>query len=424
MGTPEVTRRRASTGTVRVPAQRWRRFAPALIAMWIVGMIDKVGVGVIATNSGFLASMHLTGRPAEIGLLTTVMLVFYGVCMPVWGTLADRYGARRCSIAGLTLWGLSTLLAASANGLTVLLISRAVLGAAEGFLWPVSNALTARWFPLSERGRAKSIWINGINLGLAVSGFLVIGVIGISGWRGVFLVLSGLALLVCVPAAMFFVRDDPAEDPRVTPAELAVIKGDTIDAGNSTLSRELRTGAYWLAVVAWTANNFGVFGLATWFPTYLEKNEGLSAGSASLFIALAFAGCLVAEPLVGWASDRMHRKAIWLFAGFALAVVFLAMTRASSAVAVQLTGVIGAIVGIEGFTTISGQGVLHSIAPTERMGRAIGVMSGTGNFIAAFSATIMGALIGFGGFSAAFAFLMAVFAVGGLAGLLLHRARY
>jgi nitrate/nitrite transporter NarK len=41
--------------------------------------------------------------------------------------------------------------------------------------------------------------------------------------------------------------------------------------------------------------------------------------------------------------------------------------------------------------------VLHSIAPNERMGRAIGIMAGTGNFIAAFSATIMGALIGAGG---------------------------
>jgi predicted MFS family arabinose efflux permease len=287
----------------RAPAQRWRLFAPALVVAWIVGMIDKVGVGVIAANNGFLTSMHLAGKPTEIGLLATVMLVFYGLFMPLWGILVDRYGARKCAVAGLTLWGLSALLAASASGVGVLLVSRAVLGAAEGFLRPVSNALTARWFPLSERGRAKSIWINGINVGLAVSGFLVNGVIGL-------------------------------------------------------------------------------------------------------------------------APDRTRRKAVWLLAGFVIAIAFLAVTQASSGVAVQLTGVIGAIVGVEGFATIAGQGVLHSIAPNERMGRAIGIMSGTGNFIAAFGATIMGALSGAGGFGAAFAFLMAVFAVGALAAWLLHRARY
>jgi MFS family permease len=424
MSTPEVTPALTGTETVRAPAKRWRWFAPAIVVAWIVGMIDKVGVGVIAANNGFLTSMHLVGKPTEIGLLTTVMLVFYGLFMPVWGALVDRYGARTCSVAGLVLWGLSTLLAAGSNGLTMLLISRAILGTAEGFLWPVSNVLTARWFPLSERGRAKSIWINGINVGLAVSGFLVNGVLALGSWRAVFLVLSGLALLICVPAAFFLIRDDPSQHPRISPAELAVIKGDTLDAGKSTLWRELRTSSYWLAVTAWTAANVGVFGLATWFPTYLEKNEGLSPGDASLFIALAFVLCIVAGPLVGLASDRMHRKAVWLLAGFTIAVVFLAITRASSGVAVQLTGVIGAIVGIEGFTTIAGQGVLHSMAPNERIGRAMGIMSGTGNFIAAFSATIMGALIGVGGFGAAFGFLMAVFAVGALAGLLLHRARY
>jgi hypothetical protein len=36
----------------------------------------------------------------------------------------------------------------------------------------------------------------------------------------------------------------------------------------------------------------------------------------------------------------------------------------------------------------------------------------------------MGALIGAGGFGAAFGFLMAVFAVGAVAAFLLHRARY
>jgi hypothetical protein len=51
-------------------------------------------------------------------------------------------------------------------------------------------------------------------------------------------------------------------------------------------------------------------------------------------------------------------------------------------------------------------------------------MVGTGNFIAAFSATIMGALIGVGGFGTAFGFLIGIFAIGALAAFLLHRARY
>lgn len=251
MGSPEITRRPLGEKLTAAPALRWRTFAPALVIMWIVGMVDKVGVGVIATNHTFLADMKLAGKPAEIGLLTTVMLVFYGIALPVWGILTDRFGPRKCAVAGLTLWAVSTLIAAFANGLPVLLSSRALLGAAEGFLWPVSNALTARWFPLSERGRAKSVWINGINLGFAISGFLVIGVIGLSGWRGVFLLLSALALFVCVPAAVFLIRDDPSGHRQISQAELAVIRAGRLTGGDGRRATEIRSGAYWIAVAAW-----------------------------------------------------------------------------------------------------------------------------------------------------------------------------
>lgn len=424
MTTKSSTSTSAVDRVAQAPALRWRQFAPALVVMWIVGMIDKVGVGVVATDHRFLADMHLVGRPAEIGLLTTVMLAVYGLSMPLWGILTDRYGPRRCAVFGLTFWAVSTLIAGFANGFAVLLVSRGLLGAAEGFLWPVSNALTARWFPLSERGRAKSVWISGINIGFAVSGFTVTSVIGLVSWRGVFFLFTALALVICVPAAMLLIRDDPARDRRISAAELAVITENSLrvrdDGGRS---HEMRSGAYWVAVLAWMCNNIGVFGLATWFPTYLKSEEHVSGATSSAFIALAFVLCIVVGPLVGLASDRTSRKAIWLAAGFAIAIVFLLATRASPSVALQLVGVIGAIVGIEGFTTIAGQGVLHSMAPTERMGRANGLMSGTGNFIGAFGSTIMGALIGAGGFGAAFTFLIGIFAVGGVASLSLHRSK-
>jgi MFS family permease len=406
-------------------AARWRLFAPALVIMWIVGMVDKVGVGVIATNDAFLRDMNLSGRPATIGLLTTIMLIFYGLAMPLWGSMTDRFGPRRCAVVGLVFWALSTLLAGLANGVVMLLVARALLGASEGFLWPVSNALTARWFPLSERGRAKSVWINGINFGFAISGFLVIGAIGALGWRGVFFLLTAIALVICVPAALLFIRDDPARDRRVSEAELTFIRSNSLlTAEGEAGPKELLSKAYWVAVLVWVVNNIGVFGLASWFPTYLRSKEHLDGTTTSLFIALAFILCIVVGPLVGWATDRTGHKAIWVFFGFGLAILFLLLTRALPSAGYQLIGVIGAIVGVEGFTTLAGQGVLHSIAPTQRMGRANGVMSGAGNFIGAFGATIMGALIGVGGFNAAFTFLIVVFGVGCLASWLLHRWRY
>lgn len=415
----------AGSGRGGFRPMRWWLFTPALVIIWVVGMIDKTGIGIIAANKGFLADMHITGEPAQVGLLTTITLVFYGASMPVWGMLIDRFGPRRCVIAGLVFWGISTLVAGFAGSYTVLVVARALLGVSQGFLWPVSNALTARWFPLAERGRAKSVWIGGINLGFALSGFVITGSIGLWNWQGAFFVLTALAIVICIPAAWFLLHDDPAGEPRVSAAERALITGDSVDAEAAADEKnELRTWPYWVMVIAWIANNMGVFGLASWFPTYLEDQQHVAKSTASDLIALAFVLCIVVAPFVGLGMDRMRRKAIWSVAGFTLAAVFLLLASLIQSPGFQLTAVIIAIVGIEGFTTLAGQGVLHSMAPARRMGRANGVMSGVGNFVGAFGALIMGALIGVGGFPAAFTFLIVVFFIGAGLNLVLHFRKY
>jgi MFS family permease len=423
MSTQEAFEPATTTRPGRSIAMRWWLVTPAIVVLWILGMIDKTGVGIIAANKDFLANMNLAGKTADIGLLTTIMLVFYGASMPVWGWLIDKFGARRCATVGLVCWAISTLIAGLAPNYLALLGGRALLGVSEGFLWPVSNVLTARWFPLSERGRAKSVWIGGINLGFALSGFVINGAIGAWTWRGAFFLLTGLAIVVCVPVAWFLLRDDPAKERRVSDAERALIKADSLSEGDSDDRIELGTWAYWIAVIAWIANNMGVWGLASWFPTYL-KAQGIKGTTASDFIALAFVLCIVVAPFVGFGMDRLHRKAIWSVAGFLLAAVFLLLAGLVPSTGFKLAAVIVAIVGIEGMTTIAGNALLHSMAPTRRIGRATGIMSGIAAFVGAFASYIMGGLIGVGGFTAAFTFLTVVFVIGGGLNFALHRLNY
>jgi hypothetical protein len=51
-------------------------------------------------------------------------------------------------------------------------------------------------------------------------------------------------------------------------------------------------------------------------------------------------------------------------------------------------------------------------------------MSGVGNFVGSFGSLIMGGLIGAGGFTAAFTFLIVVFAIGAGLNYVLHRLKY
>ncbi|WP_067929388.1 MFS transporter [Alicyclobacillus shizuokensis] len=406
-------------------AVRWKFVMPTLLVIWIVGMVDKIGVAVIATNTQFLQEMNLTNHPSLVGLLVTVMLFAYGIGFPIWGLLVDRIGPKQCTVYGLMLWALSTAMAALAQSYAVLLVSRIVLGLAEAYLWPASNALTARWFPLSERGRAKAIWINGINIGLAISGFVVNGLIGSLEWRGVFWFLTICAVVICLPMAVSFLKDCPDHDHRVSASEVAYIQQEQLtEKEHDEHAKDMKSSSFWLAVLVNIANVFGVFGLATWFPSYLTGAKHFSHAATSNYIALAFGLCMVMTTLVGMVTDKTRRKAIWGSCGFLISMFVLIIVPFVQAPIYDALLVVVAILCIQGITTLVNHGIMHSFTVTEHIGRDNGTMVGISNLLAAFGPTIMGALIGFGGYSLAFAFLAACFLVGTVGHAVLVRQGY
>src|SRR5947207_2977197 len=83
---------------------RWKSVPITLLIIWIVGMLDKIGVAVIATDQNFLTDMHLIGQNALIGSLVTALLFSYGIGYFFWGWLTDRFGPKRCGVVGLIFW--------------------------------------------------------------------------------------------------------------------------------------------------------------------------------------------------------------------------------------------------------------------------------------------------------------------------------
>ncbi|GMA65205.1 MFS transporter [Alicyclobacillus fastidiosus] len=404
---------------------RWKFVMPTLLVIWILGMVDKVGVAVVATNKDFLQEMHLTHSPALVGLLMTAMLFAYGIGFPIWGVLVDRMGPKQCTICGLLLWAMSTALGALAENFTMLLISRIILGLAEAYLWPTSNALTARWFPLSERGRAKAIWINGINIGLAISGFVVNGLIGSFQWRGVFWFLTLCALVICLPMAILFLKNNPADDKRVSPSELAYIQQEQLTVERHVeKAKGMNSSSFWLAVLVNIANVFGVFGLATWFPSYLTTAKHFSHATTSNYIALAFGLCIIMTTVVGSFTDKTKRKAIWGLWGFVVSMVLLVAISFVPSALYDALFLVVAIICIQGITTLVNHGIMHSFTVTEHIGRDNGIMVGISNLLAALGPTIMGALIGLAGFNMAFGFLAVCFLIGAIGHTVLAKQGY
>ncbi|GAA0314731.1 MFS transporter [Actinoallomurus spadix] len=141
----------------------------------------------------------LGGGIAGLQWAVTGYTVTFAALLPTAGAVSDRFGAHRVFAAGVAAFGLVSLLSAAAPTLPVLVVLRAVLGAAGALCLPSSLAIITRLYAVpAARGRALGAWaaITGCALaaGPVVGGLLV----SAGGWRAVFLVNVPVALVSLV----------------------------------------------------------------------------------------------------------------------------------------------------------------------------------------------------------------------------------
>jgi MFS family permease len=113
----------------------------------------------------------------------------------LFGYLSDLYGRKRVMMWTIAVYSLGTALTALATGTVTLFLFRLLTGLGVGGEWAVGHALLSEAAPKHMRGRAAALLQAGepVGVGLAaVVGFMATPFLG---WRLVFLLSSGTALL-------------------------------------------------------------------------------------------------------------------------------------------------------------------------------------------------------------------------------------
>jgi DHA2 family multidrug resistance protein len=98
------------------------------------------------------------GSLADAQWVISIYVLTLGITTPLAGFLANRYGAKKIYLGGLSLFALGSLICGLSPSLTLLIFARAIQGAGGGIALPLGTALLLQAFPPREQGTALGIF--------------------------------------------------------------------------------------------------------------------------------------------------------------------------------------------------------------------------------------------------------------------------
>jgi ACS family glucarate transporter-like MFS transporter len=301
---------RADLHTATSTAGAGRRrylIAVALCLISCLGYMDRVNFSV--AGSHVITEFNLT--TGDFGLATSVFNWAYLLLLVPVGILADRLNSRVMLATAVIIWSLGAGLTGLATGIGTLIVARLVLGAGESPNFPVGNLVVREWAPAKERGAFTGALnagtVIGPAIGAVVAAYLVVSV----GWRGSFLVLGGVGLVVGVVWVAIYRR--PEHTAWLSAAERNLIlktRGTVgVEAAPSPMGigRLLRTRAMWGLMLTQGTAVYTSYLFLSFLPLYLQSERGLAILKSGWVTGLIYAIAAVGSIAAAIVSDRLLR---------------------------------------------------------------------------------------------------------------------
>lgn len=296
----------AGTGMTAHPLYPWLVWSGGT-ALFFYSFFQRVTPSVMVDD--LMRDFAVGG--AILGTLSAFYFYPYAALQIPLGVMLDRWGPRRLLAGAAAVCAVGTVLFASADTLPAAYAGRALIGAGCAFGWIGTLTLIALWFPLERFAFVVGI-TSLIGMAGAVGGQAPLAaVVDAFGWRATLLAASvyGAVLAVFLWAV---VRERPSDaDPDAPPPPPTDIRHGILEV--------MGVPQVWAAglVVATVSVPLLVFA-GLWGVPYMMAAHGLSRPAAAAGTSMILIGWGIGSPLIGWLSDRLHRRRMPMLCGAAL----------------------------------------------------------------------------------------------------------
>ncbi len=320
------------------------------IALFMTAL-DNLVVGVALPS----IRTDLGGSLESLEWTVNAYTLSFAVFLITGAALGDRFGRKRMFVIGVSLFTVTSALAALAPSIEALIAARALQGLGAALVTPLTLTLLSEAVPTEKRGLALGVWAGVSGLGVALGPFVGGAVVEGIAWQWIFW-LNVPVGLVLVPLAARKLTESfgPAKTLDVPGVALAgfgllgltfgLVRGESLGWTSTTVVTSITVGILLLAAFlfwerraaapmlplrffkarGFSATNgvafamfFGTFGSIFLLSQYFQTAQGYSPFEAGLR-TLPWTGMpMLVAPIAGLLSDRIGSRPL-MVAGLAL----------------------------------------------------------------------------------------------------------
>ncbi len=261
---------------------------------------------------------------AQLGLISSVFTLVFGLAMPFAGLVADLFNRKRVLVFGAFLFAVGIFVSGFAAGLGMLFISYGIINSIGQSLMPPCNTSLISQYHDETRGTAFSIYQTAIYVGIVVcsvvSGYLA--QLGEGGWRYAFWIFGAIAVLWAVVIAIFL-KDTPqaSSDNKVG-----------LDSVKEALQAFLKKPSSLILMAGLGCYFFVTYAFKAWAPIFMIRAFPEMETTQAVFhgVFWFYLGAFFGVTLGGRLSDalKIRRPGIRFeveFVGLALCIPFILM---------------------------------------------------------------------------------------------------
>jgi len=383
---------------------QWRTFAICFVVMLIDGFDMQV---LPFTAKGLLHD--LGAAPSSLGLLVSAAIFGMVLSSMVGGILSDRFGRRAVVLGGVLLFGVFTVAKAYVGSFGHLLVLQFLTGLGLGGVFTNVLALTGEYAPLRHRRFAVTMVSAAYPMGGILASWVTAVLLAAIGWRGMFWVGGGSALVICAIAAVTMpdsVRQlvlQSRAPHRVRQIMAAIVTMDVEDVvwisteerpARSPVSALFTGGRAVMTIVlafAMMMSLLGGYFVTSWSPL-LFSLAGLTPQRAAIAASMLPTGAVVGSLIWGKFSDSIWPPLVLGGAAGLSVVCYCLVGHVTGAYGVLLAVVLlgGMGMGVQN----AYNGFVTSLYPTAMRGTALGVIVGIGRIGSIAGPLVGGALLG------------------------------